>query len=408
MKDDFKLIEAQTGFLVPADEVLGRIGALRNALRRDGIDAALMTHGSDVFYFSGTYQAGVLVVPADGDVVFFAGKSFQRARAESPLGDVRRPGRGRETAAAVRSMCGGKGRVKIGFAFDVIPAGQYLRLLNDIGDADAADIAGTIRKIRMVKSPWEIRQISGAAAQAAPVFDRMADLFSAGITELELSARIEMFLRMSGHPGMVRVRRPGQEFSMLLVSSGSSAAYPMHLDGPVGFTGLYPPAVAGAGLRVVGAGDTFMADIVTYYNGYQADNARTFAVGTPHDEIRRAHEFCRDALREITRRMVPGASCAKIFDEVSAWAAERGEPEGFMGYGENRVRFFGHGIGLELDEWPILARGFDTSLAEGMVLAVEPKAFSVSRGPAGLENTYLITKDGARSFCPSKEEIAVL
>ena len=102
---------------------------------------------------------------------------------------------------------------------------------------------------------------------------------------------------------------------------------------------------------------------------------------------------------ELEQRMRPGAVCSEVFREVAAWARERGEPEGFMGHGENRVRFFGHGVGLELDELPVLAEKIDLPLEVGAILAVEPKAFP-DGGPVGVENTYVIVADGCENLCP--------
>ncbi len=71
-----------------------------------------------------------------------------------------------------------------------------------------------------------------------------------------------------------------------------------------------------------------------------------------------------------------------------------------MGFGDNRVKFFGHGVGLDLDEMPVIADRIHVTLEPGMILAVEPKAFLPGHGPVGVENTYVITDDGCESFCP--------
>ena len=76
-----------------------------------------------------------------------------------------------------------------------------------------------------------------------------------------------------------------------------------------------------------------------------------------------------------------------------------------MGYGENRVKFFGHGVGLELDEFPIIAAKIDLDLKPGMVIALEPKAYLPKIGPVGIENTYLITENKCKNLCPLEEEI---
>lgn len=70
--------------------------------------------------------------------------------------------------------------------------------------------------------------------------------------------------------------------------------------------------------------------------------------------------------------------------------------EGFMGLGENKVFFVGHGIGLAIDEYPVLASGFDSPLEQGMTLAIEPKIGLPGFGMVGLENTFEVTHEGGK------------
>ena len=123
------------------------------------------------------------------------------------------------------------------------------------------------------------------------------------------------------------------------------------------------------------------------------------------NDARRAHEFCCEILRRLENRLRPGAVCSEIYRATLAEAQELGEPEGFMGYGDNRVRFFGHGVGLELDELPVLADRVDIVLQPGMVVAVGPKAFLSDVGPVGIENTYVVTPDGPERMSDAVEEI---
>jgi Xaa-Pro aminopeptidase len=76
-----------------------------------------------------------------------------------------------------------------------------------------------------------------------------------------------------------------------------------------------------------------------------------------------------------------------------------------MGIGDSQVRFVGHGVGLELDELPVLATGFDIPLEPGMTIAIEPKFFFPERGGVGIENTYLVTETGFENLTVFPEEI---
>ena len=66
----------------------------------------------------------------------------------------------------------------------------------------------------------------------------------------------------------------------------------------------------------------------------------------------------------------------------------------FMGHGEGQVRFIGHGIGLEIDEFPVIAPNFEGELAQGMVIAFEPKFVFPGKGVVGMEDDYVVTSSG--------------
>jgi Xaa-Pro aminopeptidase len=152
-----------------------------------------------------------------------------------------------------------------------------------------------------------------------------------------------------------------------------------------------------------------MLDIVTSHNGYHADTTRTFFLGDRLPEATaRAHEFCREILARIETRLCPGAVCSEIYRGTADDARRLGEPEGFMGFDENRVRFFGHGVGLELDELPVLADKIDLVVEPGMTVAVEPKAFGADSGPVGIEDIYVVTDAGCERLCPIPHDIILV
>ena len=170
------------------------------------------------------------------------------------------------------------------------------------------------------------------------------------------------------------------------------------------------PCRPGGGWKTLENGESVMLDIVTSHNGYHVDTTRSFFLGgKPPDELVRAHEYCREALGGVVSRLRPGARCDVIYRETLEQIGAGDEPEGFMGYGENRVRFLGHGVGLELDEMPVLAEKIDLELVSGMVLAVEPKAFVAPFGPVGVENTYIVTESGEpENLCPLDDALIAL
>jgi Xaa-Pro aminopeptidase len=133
-----------------------------------------------------------------------------------------------------------------------------------------------------------------------------------------------------------------------------------------------------------------------------------FCVGAPPAEAAAAHAFCREMLGRIEEQLRPGALPSTIHESVASAVARSPWADRFMGWGENQVVFLGHGIGIDLDELPVLAPRFDTPLEPGHVIAVEPKVFLGDLGGVGVENTYVITEEGAHNVTPGPEEIRVV
>ena len=389
------MTERHECFRVPESETAARIALLQAALAGCGCSVGWIEHLTDRIYFTGSAQDGVLLVPLNGEPVFLVRKSVARARDESTLRVDPYPG-GRATIERVAEMVGDAG---LGMALDVTQAGNYVRIADQV--PQVVDIGPAIRNVRSIKSDWEVQQIRAANEQYTRLFDTALDWLSEPITGLELVSRVEGRLRSLGHGGTIRLRRPTADIAMANVVSGEVALYPTNFNGCVGGEGPYPVSPASGGWEELTPGTTVMFDIVTSYNGYQADTTRTFYLGRSiPDNVLRAHDFCVDVLREIEQRMVPGAVCSEIYREVSAIVEGLDAPDGFMGFGDNRVKFFGHGVGLDLDELPVLADRIDMTLKEGMIVAVEPKAFLPGVGPVGVENTYVMTSTGCESLCP--------
>ena len=400
-----QMSERHQRFQHPAEEIGDRIGRLQALLRERGATVAWIEHLTDRLYFSGSAQDGVLFVPVAGEPTFFVRKSFDRASAESPLNCEPYPG-GRAMAERLgEALDGGK----LGIPLDVTQASGWLRLQKALPELEPVDLSYDVRLLRATKSAWELEQIAGASEQYTRLFDVALDWLKDPISELELTSRVEGRLRALGHGGTIRLRRPTADIAVANVVSGETSLYPTNFNGCVGGEGPYPATPACGGWEPLTTGTSIMFDIVTSYNGYQADTTRSFYLGeTIPDEVRAAHDFCVDVLREIETRMKPGVDCATIFNEVDALARERGLPTGFMGYGDNRVKFFGHGVGLDLDELPVIADRIKIALEPGMILAVEPKAFLPGHGPVGVENTYRITDDGCEAFCTLPLELIAI
>ena len=259
----------------------------------------------------------------------------------------------------------------------------------------------------MIKSSYEIERIEYAAEQLRLVNAAIPAMMKDGCErEIDLAAAIEGFLRKHRHQGLVRTRKFGSAMYYGAVSVGASASYPTDFDGPDGMEGLYAAVPMNAGERLIRRGEPLMIDLCGGYDGYIADKTRIYCSGGLRDEeLLRAHHFSLVLQSEIQAMMRPGAHTGRIYEAVEARVADSPFAANFMGYGDNRSRFVGHGVGLELDEWPILTARSQVVLKEGMVLAVEPKFFFGDRGGVGIENTWVITREGCRNLTADDDEV---
>jgi Xaa-Pro dipeptidase len=390
----------------PRHELENRLVRFQAKLRSRELDGAFILQKADLFYLSGTVQNGVLFVPADGEPVFAVRRSLRRARTESPWKDIFAFGRLKELPDLLRERgFGSAGR--FGLEMDVLPAEIYLQFTRVYEDAQFEDVTPSVLEVRMVKSPYEIERIERAAETLRIVFAEIPALMKDGCErEIDLAARIEGALRRRRHQGLIRMRGFGREMFYGAVSAGATASYPTDFAGPDGVEGLYAAVPQSGGERRLRRGEPIMVDLCGGYDGYVADKTRIFVSGPLADEeLVRAHDFALRIQDEVRTRMRPGAHSGTIYQEVESMVRESPFAANFMGYGDNRSRFVGHGVGLELDEWPVLTTRSQVILREGMVLAVEPKFFFGDRGAVGIENTWVITEDGCRNLTADHDGI---
>ncbi len=270
------------------------------------------------------------------------------------------------------------------------------------------DVSRMLREIRMIKSAYEIGLIRQAAIIQDHMARRLREVVRPGMTELELAAEVEAEARRHGHQGFVRVRRFGQEFYYGHLLCGPSGEIPSWLDAATGGTGLSPAFGTGPGWRQIQPHEPILLDYAGVYCGYHSDQTRLFALGALPEALTRAYEACLAIREEILAVLCPGTTTGHVFRRAQALADRLGYADRFMGLGADRVHFVGHGVGIELDELPVLAAGGEATLEGGMTVAVEPKIVCPGLGVVGVEDTFLITDGEPECLTVTGREMAVL
>jgi Xaa-Pro aminopeptidase len=394
---------------VPMDEIAHRLVALQALLQRDEVDAALIRQNADLFYFTGTVQDGYLIVPASGPPVFLVRRDVERAGEQSPMRPIVPLKSAREIVPAVLDACGGAAPKRLGLELDVLPAATFFFFDEKLfPKQQMVDVSGAIRQVRMVKSPWEIDMMRRAGAISRAVAEAVPRFLREGVSELDLSIELEAVARRAGHLGLIRLRGFNMDMYFGHILSGPEAAIPAYGDAPTGGRGVSAAFGQGASDRRIGAGEMLSIDTMLNYQGYLNDQTRNFCIGSPPSKLEEAYRFAQEIHRRFSRAAIPGAVTGELYDLVWRWAEEAGWGEWFMGYGSVRVAFIGHGLGIEVDEFPFIAQGQKLALEEGMTFAFEPKFILPGHGITGLENTYRVTAEGLESLNTATEELVIV
>ncbi len=392
--------------MTPAAEIERRIGRLREELARAGLDAAVIVQHADLAYFSGTNQQAHLVVPADGEPRLLVRRVLERAQRESAIARIA-PLRSLSGLVAEIADMGIAAGARVGFELDVLPARAYLGYVERLQGIDVVDASAALRNVRAVKSAWDLEQMRVACEQVRRGAEAVPELIGAGVSEADVQLEVERVMRKAGHQGQLRFRGFNQEMHYGQILGGPSGAVPGYSDSPLCGPGPNPALGKGPDGHVLERGDTVIADLVGGHEGWLSDQTRTFAVGAPPADLAAAYDIAVAILRAVEERLAPGAPPSALHALAEEMAGAAGLGEHFMGAGAERVRFLGHGVGMEIDELPILAPGFDEPLVEGNVVAIEPKFVFPGRGAVGIENLYAVTASGYETLTTAPEELIV-
>ncbi len=154
-------------------------------------------------------------------------------------------------------------------------------------------------------------------------------------------------------------------------------------------------------------GQSVMVDLGGNFNGYMNDMSRVFSIGKLPEEAYTAHQVCLDIQEKIASIARPGIACEVLYDTAVEVVKAAGFADKFMGTGQ-QAKFIGHGIGLEINEAPVLAPRIKQQLELGMVFALEPKIVIPGVGPVGIENSWVVTNEGIEKLTNCNEEIIEL
>jgi Xaa-Pro dipeptidase len=394
--------------ITPTTELKNRIKKLQDEMSVHNQGAILILQNADLFYFTGAIQQGALYVPVEGEALYLVRKDFARARMESGLKEIV-PFKSPRDIPGVLADFGYTLPETIGMELDVLPVSVMKRFQKGLGECNVSDATPLIRNVRAVKSDYEISILKDAALIVDKVCKRVPEILKEGMTDLELTAELEFVARKEGHQGLVRMRGFNNELFYGHAFSGSDSAVPTYSDTPLGGVGLNPSFPQGASYKSVRKNEPVTVDFSGVFDGYIVDQTRMFSIGELPDKLSKAYVDMVLILEHVKKIAKPGATWGGVYDECLQMACDMGYQDHFMGSKGAQVSFVGHGVGVELDEYPFIARGFnDYELKENMVFAFEPKVVYPGLGAVGVEDTFWVGKDGLKHLTFSNHELIIV
>ncbi|MFC1852395.1 M24 family metallopeptidase [candidate division CSSED10-310 bacterium] len=388
-------------------EYQGRIAKLQMAMKEKGLSGSFIMDRVSLFYYFGTIPSGSGYIPVQSKPELFVRRGLPRAQAESPftVNQIK-------SFRTIKSFFESRSWTaagQIGLEFDRVPHNLFLLLQKYFPEAEFVDISGILKQQRAVKSEYELDILVEAGRRAARSFAQIPTLLQAKqVTELDAMAKFEAIMRQEGHQGLVRMHAFNAEIYYGVFASGISANANTAYDVPIGTPGRYPATPFLCSQKEIQVNEPIMVDLVFGYQGYMVDQTRIYVIGSLPQPLGDAFQCALTIQEQVVSLLKPGVSGAELYQKAHDIAQDWGLAENFMGFQENRVAFIGHGVGLELDELPLLAPGYQTPLLENMVIALEPKFFFTHLGGVGIENTFRVTATGGEKLTPFPDDLITI
>lgn len=386
--------------LLSHDEQERRIRRVRSLMELDPAkpEALLITDYANIYYLTGRVFAGQVYVPLKGMPVYFVRRPVT-LRGDGTV-TVRKP-------EEIPASLGMALPATLGLELDLLSYSMTERLSAIFPGSRIVNASGIMRKARAVKTDVEIDLIRRSGVCHREVYSRIPRLYRNGMTDLELQVEIERTARLEGCLGTFRISGTSMEIFMgnLLVGDNADAASPY--DFAMGGAGLAPSLPVGANNTLITPGTTVMVDMNGTFTGYMTDMTRVFSLGNLPELALKAHQCSIDILRTLEKEALPGTPAKALFETATAIAKERGLEAYFMGH-HQKAGFIGHGIGIEINEFPVIAPRSRDILEENNVIALEPKFVIPHVGAVGVENSYRVTPGGLECLTGAPEEIISL
>ncbi len=374
---------------------------IQQAMRQEEADGCLLTMNMNLYYVSGQVFNGYFYLPAEGRPYWFVKRLTVPETNQVHV--IRKP---EQMPELFRDLNLAMPR-KLLLEEDELSYNECIRLQHVFRAEATGNASALIRHIRMIKTPWEIEQMRISARRHEAVYREIPACYRPGMRDIELQIEIEKRMRVHGSLGYFRAFGSNMDIFMGSLLAGENAGEPSPFDFALGGKGIHASGPLGANGTLLREGTTVMADMSGNYTAYQTDMTRVFSIGKLPDRAYRVHRVALEIQARMERTAKPGVSCAELYRDALAMAGQEGLKDCFMGT-HLQAKFVGHGVGLEINELPVLTTRSKDILQPGMTFAFEPKFVLAGIGAVGIENTFLVTDSGVEKMTLLDENIIEL
>ncbi|MDR1356266.1 MAG: Xaa-Pro peptidase family protein [Tannerellaceae bacterium] len=371
---------------------------LQQAMREIDAGGCLLSADVNLYYVTGRIYNGYFYLPAEGDPWFFVKRPVGLSGEHVVY--IRKP----EQMKEIFADRGLSMPDKLLLEADELCYNEYERLKAIFNPLCTANATTLIRTHRMIKTPWEIEQFRISARMHALTYAAIPACYRPGMTDLDFQYEIEHLMRRNGSIGIFRTFGSNMDIFQGSILTGDNAGAPSPFDFALGGAGAGVFAPLGANGTLLEDGMAVMVDMAGNYTAYITDMTRTFSIGKLPELACRAHQVSRLIQEETERIARPGISCAELYRLALAIVSQEKLEPYFMGT-KQQAKFVGHGIGIQINELPVLTPRSKDILQPNMVFALEPKFVIPGVGAVGIENSFLVTETGIEKVTQAEEDI---
>ena len=371
-------------------ENIKRIETLQEIIKNNGLSGVLLFYSRDVLYYTGTAQPSYCFVSPRHYCLFVrAGLDFALRETQINKENIKEERQLENIFKEISPMIG-RGR-KIGTELDVLPVNRFLELRKIFNGFKIVDISPLILDQRKKKDNFEIKTIKKACTTIHKGHERVLSVLKEGVTELELAAAVEDAHRLAGHEGIFFIRQPDFFMSRGPLASGPNLYQISGVVYSITGVGLSASVPLGPSRRKIRKGDLIVVDIPVLVEGYHADQTRTYVVRKAKDGAKKLFQSLKEIANYLIGHITPGMKCSEIYKMAVKQAEELQVGKPFLNFGNGRKsKIIGHGVGLEINEPPILSAYDHSIISDGFVLALDMHMMDEKFGVVKLEDMILI------------------